>query len=318
MKRAHTVRTVIDRAKRNGNVITRREALAVGANTRQLTELVRAGILLRPYPGVYVLAGAADDHRVEVRAAMAGVWASVRRGADAQLGRATLAAASHGTAAWLQGIIDRPPGAVHITTPLSARRLRGVVVHRSVQPFKPLAYAGIRCTPPVLTLIDLAADSTPDAIAPSVDRALANRLVRINDLRRGLAEWGGKRGTGYLRVCLAERGYTGAPHPSVLESAMGRLLRRMGLPAPEAEVHAGPDGRYRIDFVYRARRVAVEVYGYAWHHSPEQLTADMARQRQLTLEGWTVLIYTWQDIERDPERVTAEIAAAIRVEAAVG
>lgn len=323
MRQTHVLQAVVDRAQRNGRVITRREALAAGANGRQLTDLVACGILLRPHPGVYVLAGATGDHRVEVRAAIAGVSAGSRGSTGTGTGTGTglhstsVAMASHGTAAWLQGICEHPPASIHLTTPLAWRRqLDHVVVHRTSQMIRSIPYHGIRCTPPALTLIDLAALSPPNVIERAVDRALANGVVRLRDIEEGLRHpWARKRGAGYLRICLAERGYVGAPNPSVLESDMARLAKRMGLPVPKAEVHAGPDGRYRIDFVFPGSRLAVEVYGYTWHHSPEQLTGDMGRQRRLTLEGWTVLVYTWQDVQRDPERVAAEIMAALGGEA---
>lgn len=294
-------------------VITRAQAAALGAHPRAVSELVRAGILVRTHPAVYAVAGAMGDPCVPIRAAIAAVAAGTRglNGSGPAIG--TAAVASHGTAAWLQDIVERPPPTIHLTAALPrGRRLSGVVVHRTNQPVRSILYRGIRCTPPVRTLIDLAASAPPSEIDRAVDRALASGLVRLEDIESGLAADGsGRRGVGYLRLRLFERGYVGGPTPSVLESDMGRLLRKMGLPVPKAEVHAGPDGRYRIDYAYGSRRVAIEVYGYTWHHSPEQLAGDVDRQRRLTLEGWTVLIYTWQDVQREGERVAAQIASAL-------
>lgn len=315
MRFTDVCRAIVDRAQRHGKVITRAEALALGAHTRDLTRLVSQGVLLRPHPGVYVLAGANGDPYLAIRAAIAAVAA----GTHSRNGLPTITVASHDTAAWLQGLLERQPAVIHLTVAARwGRRLGGVVLHRTSEPLRPVPYKGIRCTPPVRTLIDLAAEAPPHVIERAVDRALAGRLVRMRDIERGLEREGaGRRGAGYLHIRLLERGYVGGPTPSLLESDMGRLLRRTGLPVPKAEVHAGPDGRYRIDFVYSARRVAVELYGYTWHHSPAQMTADMARQRKLTLEGWTVLVYTWQDVHQDPERVAEEIAAALGLEVEV-
>src|SRR5262249_42096502 len=106
--------------------------------------------------------------------------------------------------------------------------------------------------------------------------------------------------------------HIGAPQPSVLESQMARLFIRYRLPVPRAEVVWGDQRQYRLDFAYPAIRLAIEVYGYAWHHSPQQLDRDLARQRRLHGEGWTVLAFTWRQILEDPETVAAEIEAMYR------
>ena len=287
-------------------MIISEETARLGANKGDLTRLIESGVLFHPHPGVYVTAGASGDPHLATRAAVAAAGRGRRAGR-------TPAAASHASAAWLQGMLEAPPHLIHVTVTSGwSRHLDGVVVHRTTRPIAALPYKGIRCTPPTRTLVDLAADAPPSVIERAIDRTLAKRLVRVQDLEGGLnGEASGRRGVGYLRARLLDRGYVGGPSPSVLESDMGRLLRRSGLPVPKAEVRAGPDGRYSIDYAYSSRRVAVEVYGYTWHHAPDQLTGDMARQRQLTLEGWTVLIYTWQDVQQDPERVAAEISTAL-------
>ena len=53
----------------------------------------------------------------------------------------------------------------------------------------------------------------------------------------------------------------------------------------------------------------IEVDGYAYHSSPEQLQRDNARRNALEVEGWQFLVYTWLDVTREPRRVAAEIAA---------
>lgn len=296
-----TTRRVLDQARRQGWVITRRQVMDLGAHSGHVTQLIRSGVLIRLHPGIYSVAGAPDDHRVQVRAALAAL------GPEAM--------ASHGTAGWLQKLLDRPPPLIHVTAAgISDRRLSGVRIHRCHLVPPSLPYQGIRCTPPARTLVDLAAVLGPGETATAVDRGLANMTVRLRDLVAEL-EKPGRRGSGQLRRCLLDRGFVGAPAPSVLESAMCRLLRRYGLEVPRAEVVAGPDGRYRIDFAYVRRKVAMEVYGYERHHSPEDMAYDLERQRQLTLDGWTVLVFTWRDVVMTPDRVAAQIRSALSVHA---
>lgn len=151
---------------------------------------------------------------------------------------------------------------------------------------------------------------TAAELAEAVDRALSRGHTRLADLHTELAA--GRRGTAALRRCLIERGDICGPDASVLEARMARLFRRWGLAVPRAEVHAGADGRYRIDYAFEDRLLAVELYGYTWHHSPEHMARDLARQRELVLDGWLVLIYSWRDVLRRERRVMSEIEAAYR------
>lgn len=297
MKTSDVMPELIRLADRRHGVITRREAMRLGATDKMLSSLVHRGVFARPYAGVYLLAGTPLSPVTLVRTALAAVG-----------GRAM---ASHRSAAWLIGLIDAHPSWVDVTVADSyGRHVRGVTVHRSGRPPAARTFQGIRCTDVPRTLVDLAAVTGPEQLGLAVDRALSTRRVRIRDLARelqGHPRPGGLR----LRECLIQRGDFCMPGASVLEGQMARLLVRYGLPAPHAEVHAGRDGRYRIDYAYPECRVAIELNGYAWHHSPEQMTRDLARQRALVLQGWRVLVYSWWDVIYDGPRVAAEIRAAL-------
>lgn len=292
-------RRIVEQARRQGSVITRHEILRLGGTSRLISYLLSSGVLVRKHAAVFALAGVADDHRLAVRAALAAL-------------RVEGAAASHVSAAWLQGLVDRPPDCPQITAGVEHRRLAGVVVHRTTaeRPLERRAFQGIACTTPARTLVDLAAMVPPERLADAVDRALHKGLVRIRDLEAEVGK-GGRRGSEQLRRCLARHGYTGGPAPSVLESRMARLLTRFGLPAAQPQCIAGPEGEYRLDYAYPRPRLMVELNGYTWHHSPEQMASDLARQRRLTLDGWTVLVFTWQDVTMQPERVARQIRTAL-------
>ena len=93
---------------------------------------------------------------------------------------------------------------------------------------------------------------------------------------------------------------------------MARLMIRYRLPPAKAEHVAGPAGEYRIDYAYPAERLAVELYGYASHRGPEQLRKDQARHRRLTIQGWTVLVFTWRDVVNTPALVARDIRQALQ------
>jgi hypothetical protein len=293
MERDVVVRRVIDFARRHGGVVTRHQAYDVGASNRLLTHLVAQGTLSRVQRGVYVLPGTPRHHVTLLRAALAALGPE--------------AVVSHRSAAWLHGLIDQPPPVLELTTSGGQRILKGAVVHRSRRFSQKTVVRGLPCTDAYRTLIDLASLAEAKELDLALDRALANGLIRLSDMPSVIQQGPGAQ---RLRRALTIRGYLGGPEPSVLESLMGRLITTYGLPVPKAEVVAGKDGRYRIDYAYAEVRLAMELYGFAWHHSPEQMARDLKRQRKLIAEGWTVLVFTWQDLKRDPAGVAAEIRSA--------
>jgi very-short-patch-repair endonuclease len=113
-----------------------------------------------------------------------------------------------------------------------------------------------------------------------------------------------------MRDALRRRGFVGAPHPSVLESKLLRLLRQHRIHPVAVEVMVGPAGRYRVDVVI-SEGLLVEVDGYAHHHTPEQKAEDERRRNRIRLTGKFLLVYTWRDVVYDGGRVAAEIREAL-------
>ncbi|MBO0730980.1 MAG: type IV toxin-antitoxin system AbiEi family antitoxin domain-containing protein [Acidimicrobiaceae bacterium] len=296
----YSERSLAQWLRSHDNTITHRRARALGLSGRQIAYLVRRGRWTRVSRGVYRAAVTRESPRSQLAAAITAC------GDDA--------VASHLSAAWLLKLVDRPPVRPHITVGASRHPAPpGVVVHRRAGPVPKHSVGGLPLTSPARTLIDLAAVVDRTTLEGAVDRALWQRLVTVGQLVAETSPAGGTRrpGVAVLRAHLSDRGDLGVPGPSVLESRMQRLFRHHGLPLPAAEV-CWEDGRYRLDFAYPDRLVAAEVDGYAWHHSPEQVERDTVRRNRLQAAGWTVLVYTWRQVVRDPERVAAEIRGALR------
>ena len=98
---------------------------------------------------------------------------------------------------------------------------------------------------------------------------------------------------------------------------MLRLLDRAGIVplATEVVISSGdPEGgtpsSYRLDVVI-VPGVAVEVDGFRYHHSPEHKTADERRRNRIRLGGTFLLVYTWWDVAREPDRIVSEIRAVL-------
>ena len=85
------------------------------------------------------------------------------------------------------------------------------------------------------------------------------------------------------------------------------LCRRHALPEPSKNTLV--EG-FRVDFLWRDARLAVEVDGAAAHHTARAFHEDRARDRALAAAGIQVLRLTWRDL--DPGRaVAAELREAL-------
>jgi very-short-patch-repair endonuclease len=107
-------------------------------------------------------------------------------------------------------------------------------------------------------------------------------------------------GPASLRAVL--RNYRPAPTRSELEEAFLRLCDDHGIPRPETNVRI--EG-FEVDFVWRDRRLIVEVDGFAYHRSPHAFETDRARDVHLTTRGWRVLRFTWRHVTQRAAWVAA-------------
>jgi hypothetical protein len=282
-------------------LITRSEALELGLSAADIHGYLHREAWQRVYRNVYRSSTAPATPRQLLRAACLA-------GGDS-------AVASHASAAWLWNMVDRAAKTPDITVPIAVvRSLAGVRVHRSrdLDHSRTIVRAGIPATDPLRTLIDLGAVTTAPVLSNAIDRALAARLLTLDGIIAELARLSrqGRPGVKPLREVIAERGFVGAPHPSVLESRMLRLLDEYHLPAPRREIIVGPNGEYRLDFAYPEIKLAIEVDGYVWHFTPEQQRRDHRRRNRLINDGWRILVFTWMDVTQRPQEVAAAIHAA--------
>jgi len=284
-------------------LIARKDALSLGLSAAQIHGYLKRGIWERIHREVYRATSAPRTDRQLLRAAC--------------LAAGDGATASHESAAWLLGLLERAPGCPEITvTSAWAPRLQRVRVHRSIDLDRSCRTlrSGIPTTTPVRTLVDLGSDVPAATLTEVLDRGLALRLVTVDALVAELNRLSrrGRPGPRQLRELIGDRGLIGAPSPSVLESRMLRLIVEHKLPVPAVEVIVGPEGNYRFDFAYVAIKLAMEVDGYSWHFTPEQLQRDHWRRNQLQTNGWQILVFTWLDVTRRPHMVAAAIREARR------
>jgi very-short-patch-repair endonuclease len=59
-----------------------------------------------------------------------------------------------------------------------------------------------------------------------------------------------------------------------------------------------------VDFVWRKHRVVVEVDGFRTHGTRQAFQRDRRRDQLLTLAGWEVIRFTWDEVTWEPRHVT--------------
>lgn len=299
------VRRALDHAMAgNDGLLSRKEALALGATIPMIKGLVRRGAWLVAYDGVYRSASAPRTPVQHVKAAL--------------LAAGDGAMVSHLSATWIWALLASPPAQPHVSVPQPRRvRLPGVAIHRPRDMIgrRPVLRNGLWVTDPMRTILDSAGVLPDHLVDLIVDRAIAKKLVTANGLAQVLERSGkrGRPGTAALRSSMAKRGVVCSTRvPSVLEATMARLLARFGLADAVPEYVPFVGAPYRFDFAWPEVKVAVEVDGYEKHSSYESFRYGIARDRWILKNGWVVAHFSWDEVQYQPEMVAAEIRAVLQ------
>lgn len=75
---------------------------------------------------------------------------------------------------------------------------------------------------------------------------------------------------------------------SAIEELLALHVRAERLPAPEREVVLLPPRKWRVDFLWRAQGLVVEVDGEV-HRIKARFHGDIEKHASLVLAGWTLL-----------------------------
>lgn len=280
-----------DYLRRHDGVITLAQALRGGLSHSAVQRRVRSGQWRRCAAGVYF----ADDRPFTMASRVrAAVW-----------GRGAMATASGLTAAWWLGLVAVEPAVCEVTVPRNShgRSVPGIHVRRRDLTEHDVCEArGLRVTGLPLTVLE--ASVRRGGGAKIMDSALQRR-VGLADLQRAHVRNRGRYGAPAARRLL-EAAAGGAR--SEAERLAIRLLREAGIDGWRVNFSVGP---YLIDIAFPRHRLAIEVDGWAFHSDHQAFQSDRARQNWLALRGWQVLRFTWLDVTSQPDRVIAEVRAAI-------
>lgn len=293
-------------ASRHHGVVTAEQALARGCTIDQLRRAVDRGELTSAHRNVFRVSAAP---RTWEQRTLVAVYAA---------GPGALA--SHQSAAALWGLDGGTRGRPEIVAPRHLRSWASDLARchesKDLHLAQPTSRLSIPCTGLCRTLIDLGAVLPIEPVQAAIDDAVRRNLCSWDDLLHTLAQHSkqGRRGAGPLRAILEECYGTRVP-----DSRFNRLVERLiidsGLGRPVVE-HSILDanGRFvaRVDLAYPDLRIAIELDGRRHHLSAKAFEADRPRQNHLELLGWIVLRYTWRAYVHSPNKILAEVAAAIQ------
>lgn len=251
---------------------------------------LRSGRLIAVLPGVYCLPELRAEVPVRVQAAV--LWA----GPDAVLTGLTAARLTYWPSA--------PASPVTLALPTTTKRARaGIhVERRRVPPELVWDRHGLRVTQPAATAVDLAATAHGGV---AIDEALRTRAATLEMMWDAFARQPGRPGNNSRRELL----HDSRDQPwSEAERDLHRLLRRGGVRGWKSN---RPVGGYDVDVLFRHERVVLEVDGWATHGGREAFEADRVRRNALVLAGYTVLNFTWRQLQDNPEWVLACVRSAL-------
>jgi very-short-patch-repair endonuclease len=206
---------------------------------------------------------------------------------------------SHDAAASLHGLDRARPDAVEFTVP---RRYRtpscSALVHTtdSIGPVDVLTLAGLRCSSATRTILDLARARIPTVrLEAAIDSAVRLGLSAPLVLERRLSEL---RGPGRWGAPTLDRLLIDSGGESLLERRFLALMRKGRLPRPITQARQRRDGRHiaRVDFLFAAYPVVVEVTGRLGHSTPRERDRDAQRRNELIDLGFRVYEYTWHHV----------------------
>lgn len=269
-------------AERRRGIVSREELLASGISRRQIAARLSSGALIQLFAGVYVVGHAA-----------LAPWAWEAAALVACRPRALLGRMS---SAQLWELPVEPAKKVEVLVVGRHRRsLPGVRVSSidSLGPGELRRVEGIPVASPALTILDLAGTLSSNRLTAVVHEARGPlRILSDRHLQATLKGHPNRRGARALRALLEAEG-TAKITRSEAERVALRLMRSHGLD-PESDVRIS---RYRVDFLFRAERLIVEVDGYRFHSTPTRFAADRRRTAALMGLGYAVFPMSWRDLK---------------------
>jgi len=276
-------------------VVSAAQLAGAGLSPSGISRRVRAGQLIRLFPGVYAVG--------HVHLRREGRWLA------AVLSCGEGAVLSHRSAASLWDVLRTERANIDVTAPRSRASKRGIDLHRvrTLDPEEITAKDGVSTTTIARTLLDLAEVDTPQRLEKAVAEADVQRLLDHAQLGRTIARARGRRGLAPLNALLS-RVEPPKLTQSELEEAFLSLVRHHGLPEPQTQRRIAD---WSIDFLWPAARLAVETDGRRYHAVAAAFERDRRKDLDLALAGYRTLRFTARQVVDEPRKVVAAVARCL-------
>ena len=273
---------IVRLASRQHGVVARRQLLALGVGRDAIARRLRDGRLHSLHAGVYAVGH--PELRIE------GKWLA------AVLACGPGAVLSHRAAAALSGLRPAWRDRIEVSAARTAVGRPGIVVHRPrrLEDDERTILDRIPVTTVARTLTDVA-----DVVEARVLRKLLEQaeILRLDATPTVIP---GRRGAGRLAAALAEL----RPHVRLTRSDLeDRFLEICRGDLPPPLVNGVIEGE-EVDFCWPAARVIAETDGWATHGTRTAFGRDRRRSTSLSMRGWIVVRFTYDDVVYDPVYVT--------------
>ena len=297
-------RRLAELSDRQLGAVTAEQIAAAGISAAELRRSVHRGALDRIGVHTYRSTFVSQSEKADLAALL------LDCGAEAFVSGPS-AAALHG----FDGFRLRPPFHVMV---LRGRNIQRAHHHLHTTLDLPLidraTVSGLRALSATRTLIDLARFIGPSALTAALDSALRDGLTSEEFLHRRIVALRSKGRYGIPKLLAVIEGLdvTRGGH-SWLERRFLALCAGSGLPAPATQqvMSRGRDRLVRVDCRFHGTPVVVELLGYRWHRTKDQMARDAERMNALVLDGFKPLQFTYDQVTADPDWVVAQVRAAL-------
>lgn len=300
----NTYRRILAVATGQLGLLSRRQANGVGVTDAQLRSRVSSGSLLQVGANTFRLPGAPSTAVAELRALIldvgGDVWASGRT-----------AAALH----QFDGFPLKPPFDVTVMRGRDVKRV-GHRIHTtaSLDLIDRATAGGIPTLSAARTLIDLARSASPEELTVAFDSGLRDGRFNEALVHRRIHALRNRGRFGIPRLIEAIEGSEAirGAH-SWLEREYLRLLAEAGLPRPQTQrvLSRAGDRLVRVDFRFAGTPVVVEVLGYRYHRSRQQLHRDAERMNALVADGFRPYQFAYEQVVEHGPEVVAQTRLAL-------
>jgi hypothetical protein len=290
-------------AESQHGVVSRGQMRTLGWSEKAIDHAVATSRLYRVFRGVYALGGSRVARRGRLRAA------TLACGAGTVI--------SHRSAAALLGLLNEGPVVIDVIAPGDGgRRIECIHPHRVRPPHRDEVgtVAGIPCTSPARTLVDLAGTVGDWTLRSCFERAAQKKHLDIPAIEASIDP--GRRGNRSLRVLIAEwRGAAPIAKEGRLKSPLeAKILPLLAQPIPAPRLNAPveiAEGRIEVDFLWPDHRFVLEADSRDFHATPIVFERDRWRDRELLRAGYTSLRVTHLQVKTEATAIAETIAARL-------